>query len=58
MNYETSRRHPRSMAEAFADERAGCIEGPHKRGDTIKGYLLAIAIGLGVVAALTQWWTA
>lgn len=31
MNYETTRTHPRTLAQAFPDERAHCIEGPAKK---------------------------
>jgi ABC-type nitrate/sulfonate/bicarbonate transport system permease component len=51
----TTRRHPRTMAEAFPDERAGWFEVhrcPVSLGRQVAGALLAIAIGLalGVLA--------
>lgn len=54
MNYNTTRRYARSMAEAFADERASCIEIPYRRSvkESLLDWALAVAIGLALVLAI------
>ena len=44
MNYETSRRHPRTMSEAFSDTRASCTEGWQRTGDTAVAWTLAAGV--------------
>ena len=46
----TTRRHPRTLAEAFPDERAQWLEAPADRG--VHGVFAWLMGGLGVVAAL------
>lgn len=46
----TTRRHPRTLAEAFPDERAQWLEHPHDSG--VHGLVRWFFAGLGVVAAL------
>lgn len=55
----TTRRHPRTLAEAFPDERAHCIERP--RYDVTRAghraVVLFCCIGIvGVVAAIVIGW--
>jgi hypothetical protein len=46
MNYDTTRTFSRSLSQAFADERAHCIECPPKKnyGDKAVNWTLAFAI--------------
>ena len=47
MNNPTTRRHPRTLAEAFPDERAYAIERPRRRiGDVVADCIFAVALGL------------
>lgn len=43
---DTTRTHPRSLAQAFPDERAHCIEGPPPKnyGRTAVNWMLVLAI--------------
>lgn len=50
MNYETTRVHPRSLSQAFADERAGWFEGPQR--SSIGAVNASIAIAVVVVLVL------
>lgn len=46
MNYDTTRRHPRTLSEAFASDRAHCIEGPDRKrtGKLAFNWFLVVAI--------------
>ena len=44
MNYDTTRTHPRSLSQAFADERAHCIEGPQRKPGKAVDVFVAIAL--------------
>ena len=54
----TTRRHPRSLAEAFPADHANPIEHcpASLRWEAIASVLLAVAIGVGLAAALVAWW--
>ena len=57
--YPTTRRHPRTLAEAWPHEHASAIEVYTTRvrmWETVAGVLLAVAIGVGLAAALVAWW--
>ena len=58
--YPTSRRHPRSLAEAFPREHADAIEHcpAPLRWEAIASVLLAVAIGVGLAAWLFVYWSA
>jgi hypothetical protein len=59
VSWPTTRRHPRSLAEAFPDERACAIE--HHRAlpvlDWVLGVLLAVAVAIGLGIALVDFVT-
>lgn len=55
--WPTTRRHPRSMAEAFPQDHANPITRYPGTPGVIRGWLLAIAIGLGLALATVHWWT-
>lgn len=60
MNH-TTRRFPRTLAEAFPDERAFAIERharPMRNAERIAGWLLASAMGGLLAVALVAWWSA
>lgn len=42
----TTRRHPRSLAEAFPDERARCIEGPDRGVNEIVPMIIGFILAL------------
>lgn len=46
MNYDTTRRYSRTLADAYPDERAHCIEGPAPKnyGQKAVNWTLALAI--------------
>lgn len=58
MNTPTTRRFPRSMADAFPDERAYCVEAPRpkfnawKFVDRLCAVLFVVLVGLVAVGAL------
>jgi len=55
VSYPTSRRYARTLAEAFPDERAHCIE--HYRAPQWHrpaGVLLAVAIGVALAFVITS----
>ena len=56
----TTRRHPRTLAEAFPDERAYSIERPSRYDVTRAGHravMLFCAIGIvGIVGAIVIGW--
>lgn len=56
MTCPTTRRYPRTLAEAFPDVRAPAIERPRPipRFDRIAGVALAIVLGV-FVGALLAW---
>jgi hypothetical protein len=49
MNYTTTRTHPRTLAQAFPDERAHCIEGPERHPSSAVSIAVAVVIVLIVV---------
>ena len=55
--WPTTRRHPRSLAEAFPREHANPIARYPGTPGRIHGWLLAVAIGLGLALATVHWWT-
>lgn len=57
MSCPTTRTHPRTLAEAFADERAYCIECPggYRMGLSIKTRPTAASIGREFVAVYRQY---
>lgn len=57
--HPTTRRHPRTLAEAWPREHAAPIEHYRARPrlERVAGALLAVAIGLGLAASLVQWWS-
>lgn len=58
MSYPTSRRYARTLAEAFPDERAHCVEHYRApRWHRPAGVLLAISIGVAGALALVAWST-
>lgn len=59
--WPTTRRYPRTLAEAFPCERASAIEAytTHVRlWEAMAGVLLAVAIGAGLALWLVVWWSA
>jgi len=57
MSYPTSRRHPRSLAEAFPQDAAEAIHGYRvPRVELALGVVLAVVIGVLLAAALVHWW--
>ena len=54
MSFPTSRRHPRTLQEAFGPYVDNTVHDPVSRRDRIGGYLLAIAMGLAA-AVLIVW---
>lgn len=50
MNH-TTRKFPRSIAEAFPADRYGSVQGPYKRNHFERIADAAFAIALGIVAA-------
>lgn len=50
MNYETTRRYSRTLADAYPDERAGWFEGPQR--SSIGAVNASIAIAVVVVLVL------
>ena len=59
MSTPTTRRYPRTLAEAFpADARhAYAIERGSRRIDSVGSVLLACALGLMLALALVHWWS-
>ncbi len=55
---DTTRRFPRSLQEAFPQDRqwAYAIERSSRRMESVGSVLLAVAIGLGLALALVHWW--
>lgn len=50
---ETTRKFPRSMAEAFPQDRATWIEGPHRLGlCTRAGIVVGLVIVFAIAAAI------
>lgn len=52
--WPTTRRHPRSLADAFPAERAPALEIPPRR-DRVLGRVLAVAIGAVMSWAAIVW---
>ena len=55
MNYDTTRTYPRSLSQAFADERAHCIEPPPAKnyGRAAVNWTMALAI-LALITLLSM----
>lgn len=51
----TTRRFPRSLAEAFADERAHCIDVPQRPLSRLGGLAVAAAVALAVFSLAYKW---
>ncbi len=47
--HDTTRRYARTLSEAFADERAHCIEGPERSPTAYKAVSIALAIAVVVL---------
>lgn len=59
MSTPTTRRYPRTLAEAFPhDARHAYAVERSSRFDQVSGVLLAVAIGIGLALALVHWWSA
>jgi hypothetical protein len=55
MTCPTTRRHPRSLAEAFPDARACAVEHYRApRADRWAGFALAVAIGVALAFVITS----
>ena len=55
MTWPTPRRHPRTLADAFPDVRAGWSEGWHRpRSQRWASRLLAVAIGIILALVLVD----
>jgi len=52
MNYPTTRTHPRTLAQAFADERAHCIECPPKKNYGQKAVNVTLVLALWFLITL------
>lgn len=52
----TTRRHPRTLFEAFPRQHAGSVQGPYRRpmAERMAGVLLAIIIGIAGAALLVH----
>ena len=57
---DTTRRFPRSLQEAFPQDRqwAYAVERYSRRTEQVGSVLLAVAIALGLALALVHWWAA
>jgi len=56
MTCPTTRRHPRTLAEAFPDVRATCAEGWQRTPDhRWAARLLAVAVGIALALAIVHW---
>lgn len=55
MPFPTTRCHPRSLAEAFPDVRAGWHEGWQRPAARALGPALAVAIAIGLALVLVAW---
>lgn len=51
----TTRRHPRTLADAFPDVRATWHEGWQRRSERMASVLLAIGIGVALALVLVSW---
>ncbi len=51
----TTRRYPRSLAEAFPDERASCIDVPQRPLSRIGVCVVWITVALAVFALAFKW---
>lgn len=51
----TTRRFPRSLADAFADERAHCIDVPQRPLSRLGGLAVAAAVALAVFSLAYKW---
>ena len=59
MSTPTTRKFPRTMAEAFPSDARHAYAIEHsRRFNAVGSVLLAIAIGLGLGLALVAWWGA
>lgn len=57
MSTPTTRRFPRSTVEAWPNKHPYAIER-YSNTETVLGWLLAGAIGIGFGLALVAWWSA
>lgn len=58
MSTPTTRTYPRSLSQAFADERACAVEVHRPVTNPLRDVLLAVLIGVAIAAALVAWWSA
>lgn len=58
MSTPTTRRYPRSLAEAFPDVRAYAIEHTTRHRSTLADIALAVVIGAALATALVYGWAA
>lgn len=55
----TTKRHPRTTTEAFADaDRAGCIQGPYGSPNPFTVHMLALSAALVGAIVTAVWWLA
>ena len=52
---DSTRRYKRSTMEAFADERAHCIEGPDKHARADKAVAVTLVLAFVFLVALLAW---
>jgi len=56
MSWPTTRKHPRSLADAFPDERASWSEGWQRRHTLlVADVALAVAIGVALALVIVHW---
>jgi hypothetical protein len=55
MSWPTTRKHPRSLAEAYPDIRATWHEGWQRNHERWLGRLLAVAIGIVLALSVVHW---
>lgn len=56
MSWPTTRKHPRSLADAFPDERASWSEGWQRRRALLAAdAALAVAIGVALALVIIHW---
>lgn len=56
MSWPTTRKHPRSLADAFPSERASWSEGWQRRHTLlVADVALAVAIGVALALVIVHW---